>query len=809
MKQNYKISLFSICSVFFLTNCAPKLSEKQREPVVIPNGEKFQDVNILSFADADFATKNLVKRDNTQDSLKQIEMLFEISKMNPASDWNAKALTAQQDLEKKLLTKKLSYSRSTYLDLVYDQIKAEVNSGVKDADKQIAADTKKVVDLIRKSQKTALPITLESSLHEKLAAAQKYLTFLTEEVKKMNILQEFKDSFLLELKRQSQTTLSDAIHFDEDLVRSEKLTTSLKLITDFLEKSASQISSEDQNNLNLGLQLSDSLNSMTDPEGGLQALAIVWTLLNDQQRLEYFKQANQDLYDFLSDKSPEDIQCMREKNCKGFGTTLILNFGVYPAIEKFGLKNIVDLINQKSHLFIIQKVNQVAYGTLSQIGETIAEQVLNSVSDKRNDLSQFKDNLRGHLSQGLEQAFANLKVKSPSVLLIDKQNLILDFDTQAVYIRNKINSLSGLSEKRKRLQTQFEIVESFLNLPLYSQSPKANEKTLSSDLVKLLLNPEAKQFLSSRSNSKGEVNLKQQSELLETAALTLEQFADWKTSSLDGELSAIKASDILTQFKSKDLNRSFFSKDDLTALTLSVSSQVLRYMQSDESMLVLVDNENNILPVQKVSDTSIGPIALAAATDFKNGVRIPAVNASDLSQFLNSLLHFYSATAGIENTTSKFLTEKDTNGRSILEEIIASRKNIKRLIVGVANFISNQLIQPNGLVSRSIALNENLKPLEKYDLLDQTKCIEALTKTYELTKIDVYLWTAKNIYFSMNRLLYSDKIKFYQLSTSNEVQTGVDRTKLFETYKNLILLKAYLDDKQRTQLEQIFYAWLK
>ena len=61
----------------------------------------------------------------------------------------------------------------------------------------------------------------------------------------------------------------------------------------------------------------------------------------------------------------------------------------------------------------------------------------------------------------------------------------------------------------------------------------------------------------------------------------------------------------------------------------------------------------------------------------------------------------------------------------------------------------------------------------------------------------------------MNRLLYSDKIKFYQLSTSNEVQTGVDRTKLFETYKNLIPLKTYLTPKQQTQLEQIFYAWLK
>jgi len=226
-------------------------------------------------------------------------------------------------------------------------------------------------------------------------------------------------------------------------------------------------------------------------------------------------------------------------------------------------------------------------------------------------------------------------------------------------------------------------------------------------------------------------------------------------------------------------------------------------------MLVLVDNQNQILPVQKISDQSAGPIALAAATDFKKGLRIPTAKASDLGELLNAMSAFYRATEDIEKTKSTFLLQKNGNGKSLLEEAVAARQDIKLLMVAIANFISNQLIQANGLISKSIALNENLKPLEKYELLDQTRAIDALMKAYDLTKIDVYLWTAKNIYYSMNRLLYSDKIKFYQQSTEDEVQTGIDRTKLLETYKDLLPLKSYLSPEEQAQFEKIFEAWLK
>ena len=137
-----------------------------------------------------------------------------------------------------------------------------------------------------------------------------------------------------------------------------------------------------------------------------------------------------------------------------------------------------------------------------------------------------------------------------------------------------------------------------------------------------------------------------------------------------------------------------------------------------------------------------------------------------------------------------------------------ARNTLKKLIIANANFISNQLIQSNGLVSKSISLSDNLKAMQKYNLTDQTKAIEALVRAYEITDIEVYLWTAQDIYYSMNRNLYSSKMKFYQLNTTNQIQSGVDYTTILETYKSLLKLKPYMKYESQLQFENIYAAWL-
>jgi hypothetical protein len=802
--KNYSI----LAVLILLSSCGPKMQEKLRPAVTAPDGNPNQELTPMSFADENFVKDNRIESGSSFDKLRKTELFLDLANFESNSIWSAKSLNAWTEQEKKPNFKKISYSRSAYLDLVYDHIQNEVNSAVKDADKKISADTQKAVAMIRKEQQQNLQLDPDSTLQEKLKKVQDFLNSLLTDIKKMDLLAEFKTAFTTELKKQSQKLLADAVTLDENLVRAKTLSEALTLIKAYIEKAEIQLKADDQENLKKGLQLALTLDHVTDAPTGLQVIAQVWSLLSEQQQTEFFQTASPELYKFLHGKSKDDIQCMIDKNCRGLKNKLIFNIGVYPAIEKFGLQNMVDLINQKGKAFLDKKVNQVAFESLQSIGETITEQILNTVSEKKSDLGQFKDNLRSHLGEGLDQALTHLKVKTPQILLTDTDASLLDFDSQTTYLREKLKILPQITDQSKSMQLQMEIIEGLLNLQLYSRTPGEKSKVIQSDLAGLITQPQPRQYFNSTVDPSSEANLKQQSELLSTAALALNQLADWKISSFDEGLSQINASEILTQFKNQNLNRSFFPKKDLVALTLSLAAQVLKQLQSPFSPIVLVSNLNEILPVQAIDDAK-APIALAAATGFLKGKRKLIVNASELAEFLSALSLFYQSLEGIEKTRSPFLTSPNAQGQSLLDELLAARHTLKLLIVATSNFISNQLIQQNGLISTEITLNKSLTPSKNYELLDQTRSIEALIQAYEITKIDVYLWTTKRIFQSMNQILYSEKMKFYQQNTANEIQSGVETTQLFETYKNLRKLKKYLTVPQQDQFEKLYAAWLK
>ncbi len=791
-----------------VTGCAPKLEESKREASGVPFGSRYQDVILSEFADSEFAKENMINEADTKNRLKQVEAMLDISTAESKSDWRKKATKQFDHFEKEMTATIFDSSQSIYLNLVYKHINQEVNSSVDGASKKITSDSEKVINLVREKQNAMMQLNPESLLIEKLKQTGIFLTSLTNEVKKMNLLPEFKSTFLAQLQEQSSQLLGETQQLDENLVRAKTIEESLKIITGYLEKTETHLGAEDQASLETGRQLANVLANLTDEAAGLQAIALVWAVLDGPQRETYFKEASPDLYVFLADKSPDDIQCLTEKNCKGIKSKIVLSLGVYPAINKFGLKNIGDLINQKGHDFVTAKVNHVAFESLQKIGEMITDKILSSVAQKKIDLSQFKDQLRNHLSSGLDSEFTRLGTGAMHTLLTDVQNSVLDLESQTLYLRSKIKLLPLIEKKNQQLRNQFEIVETITLLPLFSKSPNEGLHTLQNELVDLISNPVERQYMSSIASTSTDVKLKNQSALLMTTALALKELVDWKKTSFDQGLSTIQASRIITQFKSKSLSQSFFSKSDLIAIVLSISSQTLKLMQSEYSPLVLVNNDNQVVPVQKLADENSGPIALAAATDFKLGKRIQEVKTSDLSEFLSALMQFYTATEGIEQTQAEFLKKSDAQGKSLLGDLIEARKTIKKLMIATANFISNQIIQVNGLVSKSISLTENLKPLDKYNLIDQTRAIESLVRAYELSDIDAYLWTARDIYYSMNRLLFSSKNKFYQQSTTNEIQSGVNQTVLLETYKSLLVLKPYLNHESQLQLEKIYEPWL-
>ncbi|MBC7421474.1 MAG: hypothetical protein H7328_12175 [Bdellovibrio sp.] len=799
--------------IFIFVGCAPKLQEPAYKNTAVDLGPKNKDRDLLAenanaFADSNFTKQNLTQAEDVKSRLQQTEAMFDLASINSDHDWSLKANSQFSDLQKKLNTKKIKADQSIYMDLVYKQIKPQVDNTLNDVDNQISENSNQIIEMIRAQKKNLNQAAGKTQFKEKLAVANTFLNSITAEVSAMNLLPEFKQIFLEQLKNESKRLLTEANNFDEKLTQSNSLIASLNAISEFVKASEIELSAEDQTNLSKGQNLAAVLNSVNNPETALQAVAIVWSLLDAEQKIEYFKSANEDLYKFFVDKSESDVQCLAEKNCDGLKTKLILNMGVYPAIEKFGVDKISALINQSGRDYVLARVNTVAADSVPKIGETVTSKILISVKQKKSELSTLKNNFRDHLSEGFEDFLKLNKIASVENFILDKNDSNMDLETQTLYIRNKLKQLPYLTDSSDLIKSQFELIEGALHLPLFSKEPEQKSKTIQEDLDQILVHPTARQYLDSTASNNSEIKLNQQSEILLTMADYVDQLADWKNSSFDKNLSAVEAKDILKQLNADSSHRLFFAKYDLLPLVLSVASQTLKLMQGSDSLIVLIDNYGGLLPVQSI-DNSSTPVALAAATDLKNGFRKENIKSRDLCRFQLSILQFYRATEAIENTQSELLKKLDADGNSSLNDLVKARKSLHLLIVALGNYLSSQLVQSNGLVAKEMSLVAGEFLSNDFDLVDQTLAIETLVKTYEATKIDVYRWTALDIFYSLNKNMYSFPKRFYKNNSSDLLDNNVEVTTALVTYKNLSTLKPYLNKKSQLQLEAIYQAWIQ
>lgn len=824
MKINYKNNLsvsLLIVLFIFIQGCAPKIEDKKTRTETLARGPHFYDTDLSkfglqAFAEKSFSQSHLQYSTDTALQLQVIEAEFSIGQITHSSLWKSNAVQAYAQFAKNQNFAPLKTESSVYLDIVDRQINKSVGTSITSAEQQLQKNLNSVSQLIRILKEKYLTLKPQSLLQEKLQLTKVFINRIISNVATLDIMSEFKNLLIQQLKEKSTTSLSEADLLDNRMSRAESISQVIESIDRYVINIKTKLPDEDTKNLALGRTLGQLVDQIVDDKSALRALALVWSALDEQQRIDYVQAANASLYKFFNSKNESKIQCLISSECNGLITTIALNIGVYPALKTFGIDNIKNLLNQKGKEFILTKVNQVASTSLQNLGETIISQVHVSVHEKRDDLDQFNKNLNSILKNNLQKYFLAKNITELSGPLLNEKNKVAHFDQQNLLIRNKINLLNEIPENSKNdfIKNQYEILEQSLRLTEFSQAPDSLQELSDSQRVDLILNPVQRQYFNEVPNTttmKRSVLLNDQSEFLLTTAKLLQELTDWKESSFDQNLSTIQANEIITEFKTADLNRPFFAKSDLFALILSLTSQTLKLLQDTYSPLILIDNNQKVILIQEFNENHAPPLALAAASDFLNGTRSTIIKANDLARFQIALIEFYSATAGLEKTNSEVLRKMDATGQTLLNQIIEARKKIKALIVATGNFISNQLLQKNGLVLNKLQLPIN--SLDKdFNLTDQTLAVEALVRTYELTDIDVYLWSALDIYYAMNAHLYNLDLKFYNLNLSaarNGNENQVDSSLILNSYKNLLFLKPYLSSDSQDQFENIFAGWLE
>ena len=824
--------------------CAPKVEDKKVHVETLSRGPLLQDTNLENSlsngnaSESSAATTNLIRPENQIQLLSQLESEFSIGQILSSPDWKNRAADDFRNFQQTQTFESLKTSNSVYLEIVDRQINSTVVTSVTEAQQQLSRDVETVNALILNLKKQYLILKPESLLFNKINVTKTFIEKIISNATDLQIMPEFKSLLISTLQTKSTTLLGRLELLDNQITREDTISALIASIDSYISDSNMTLAADTVAIIKLGRKLGVLTDQTKDTEKALQALALVWTVLDTKERIDFIQTASPPLYKFLNGKNASEIQCLISSNCNGFITKVELKIGVYPAIEAFGINNIKNLLNQKGKIFIINQVNQVAYASLLTVHETILSEVSLAVASKQAELGQFSKNFSVILKTNWDNYLKNKGVTPVNGFVLDSQNQLLPFEAQNIWLRNKIsqqaelqfgigtaasdsgvansaNTTTTTSLKTEILKNQYELVENILRLPQFSQAPDAGSEMVQSDLLDLILSPKQRQYSQQIVKSPLKtVALNDQSQLLLTTSKLIRELADWKTSAFDKNLSAIQASEILTEFKTEALNRSFFAKSDLLALTLSVTSETLKLLQSASSPLILIDNNQKLIEIQDFNQDQSGPLALAAATDFIDGHRSNTVKTSDLSQFQLALIEFYSATGGLEKTNSGILRSEDAQGQVLLTQILDARKKIKVLIIAIGNFLSNQLQQKNRMMNSTYLL-DGTQNTKTYQLSDQVIAVEALVRTYELTDIEVYLWSALDVYYAMNANLYNVTTHFYDTTLMDHQAAATDdanlKLKSFEvlnSYKSLLRLKPYLTLDSQLQLESIFKSWV-
>lgn len=809
--------------------CAPKVEDKKVHVETLSRGPLLHDTNLenaLATGSASARSASalaLVQPENQIQKLAQLESKFSIGQILNSPDWKSRAADDFRNFQQTQNFEVLKSQNSVYLDIVDRQINKTVGNSVTEAQQQLSRDVETVNALILTLKKKYLILKPESLLYTKINTTKAFIAKIISNAGDLKIMPEFKSLLITNLQTKSDTLLARIELLDNQITREDTITALIASIDSYIAESKMTLATDTVATITLGRKLGVLTDETKDTKKALQALALVWTVLDSKQRIDFIQTASPPLYKFLDGKNDSQIQCLITSNCNGFITTIELNLGVYPAINTFGIINIKNLLNQKGKSFILNKVNQVAYTSLLTVHETILAEVSAAVASKQTELGQFSMNFNSVLKTNWDGFLKNKGISQANGFILDSQNQPAPLEAQTTWLRNLVSqqseaqpgSLTSPQSAVEVLKTQYELIENILRLPQFSQAPEGDSEMAQNNLVDLILSPKLRQYSKQVvKSSVTDVALNDQSEVLLTTSKLIRELADWKTSAFDKNLSAVQANEILTEFKTAALDRPFFAKSDLLALTLSVTSQTLKLLQSASSPLILIDNNQKLIEIQDFNQDQSGPLALAAATDFANGHRSHLVKTADLSRFQLALIEFYSATGGLEKTTSAILRSEDAQGQVLLTQILEARKKIKVLIIAIGNFLSNQLQQKNRLMTNSFLL-EGEQSVATYQLSDQVIAIEALVRTYELTDIDVYLWSALDVYYAMNANLYNTATHYYDANLKNptvpEAGEASFKLKSFEvlnSYKSLLRLKPYLSLDSQLQLESIFKTWV-
>ncbi|WP_413943428.1 hypothetical protein [Bdellovibrio sp. HCB-162] len=849
MKRYIKIL---ISTTVLISACAPKVEERRFDAPTTSFGPRSADADVssgLKTFDASPAQLSWQASVPTAVYFQQAENLVALGKLTHNEALTNKGLQWIKNFyQQPQTTNYVDLAQSPFAALAAAQTQEEVQKTLNEVSTELERSRKVLRENILALGKSYLwpqkPESLASVLHH----AETFTSIVLDNLNNMDLPQMISEGVHDELIAQTQPLFKEVRALLAELDKTKTLTQSLNLVENGISKFEVELTPELSQSLKQGRQIAQGLDAISDePQTGLTVLVDIWRILTPEEQALYFKPVNDDLYDFLTKQDAKELDCLRRDGCSGgIFKGIAKKLFILPKIKKYGLDQLRAQMNEKTRGYVIEQIQAFAQTFATEIPQTFADKIDAGLVSKAGELLSVQKNYADYIKtllakwgqkvlptfkgqvSGFEVSTVKVDISAKNKMSLQGVGTLTDLKANTAGTSMMANTLllehsspaealslqSALSQVNKLISIggyrddQNKLIPALLS-PVEHEKKPLDLMNLTASLISYRIPDKIRMQDAFHADEKmvydKNFSAASYAEQIKGLSHMLRLTADWKESSFDHILGKIKAQELTEEIQSEALNRSLFPKDMLFALNIGDVAVLLQDITKKATPVFLLTLNNDVLWADQYS-TSAETAIMAGIVDIKDGRKSNVVQSQDVARFLLSIGDFLSATEGVENTKSSILLEKDAQGLAPLDALLEGRRDLKLLVVALANFISNQLMTKKSLLQAHYYLNEKERSNNPEFLVEeQIYGIRALLKAWEITKLDAYLWSAQEIYFAMNKELYNSKERFY----INGDGSKLDFPQKVNALLALMELKPHLPKASQVQLEKISTPWLK
>lgn len=860
MKAIFKIVLLSI---FVLMSCAPSTSERDfSQPLMNlkPNWEndpefaKLQQ-NIDQF---EMAWSGQIPTYEVHDV---IQGMLDIAEGSRSKNMQIAAASLYKKYYAQSVGTRVSFFRTPYYEVFQNEALPSVRHAIVTAQKQIGKDLEEVKRALKKITND-FHWPEKAKYRETVILINHFLNTLVAAVPKLKLLPEFEAELIKEINEEKKVQIN-YLNGQWSKIDGEKtLKNMLMILQDMVKEFDIALDKASLAKIESGKVLAVEIDGIVDEVTAFRAIVMVWLALNVNEREKYFAPISDDLYKFLAGRTDADLKCLITETCFKFLSAIIRDLGVLPQIKKFGVGNIQKALNENTHSYVLEVLEERLLGVAKTLDMRVESKIEKNVvkakarleNTRRNAQGFTKDkflvwlkknfNFRDEMTLGYELNLIQVDAKKKVVTFkVPKQNqsvvsarnvgaslaanskifaagVLTEMQMRKPLIEqiNRIMGFGGLPSASTRIPTK-GIVKSFEN----SVTPFNIENVVSTRASYGIVNNVelSGAYLRRATTEPAQISATAQIDLGNGLLATMKYLRDWESSTFDKSLGGFKASSVFGSDAGggSATDPLMFSKTIFFGMTTAQFINWTLNLTKDFSQVGLITDHNEVLWLNEFSKNRDKTVLFGAYVDVINGQRMNEVNLMPMVKLIRLLKSVESVVTGIEKTKFPQLLEKAVGEPECVDEraincptlakIIARRVGeIKQILIPLGNTIATKFRKKkegisSGTVFGTLSL-PMLEPMEKeITLMDQLYAIEGLLAVYEFTHIETYLWAAKETFFNLQKI-YNPKTNFFDMKENGGKATIPEVIQMIRTFK---LMTPYLEEDERVVLNKKVKIW--